>query len=203
MSRIQILILVLLAVAQSAAAQVARPELRDELLAMLKLDQEERNKCTVGDAEFQSRCLVRLAETIDAVHTKRLEQIFAEHGLPDTKMVGAEGLKAFMVMLQHSPNETLRTKAEKAITKAFERKELTPLDYANYIDRLRLRQGKLQIYGSGFEIKDGKLVLSPTLDLKNLEKRRRKIGLPPMSEHIKVLREMYKLEVEMPKIGEG
>ena len=201
MLRLQILILVLLTSVNAAGAQVARPELRDELLGMLKLDQDERNKCTSGDAEFQSQCLARLAETIDARHTKRLEEIFVMHGLPDTGMVGEEGLKAFLIMLQHAPDDTLRIKVESSITRAFKRKEVKPQDYANYIDRLRLHQGKLQIYGSGFETKDGKLVLSPTVDLKNLEKRRKKIGLPPMSEYVKVLREIYKLEVEMPNLA--
>jgi hypothetical protein len=55
------------------------------------------------------------------------------------------------------------------------------------------------LYGSGFDFKDGKLVMSPTKDLKNLEKRRAKIGLPPLAEYIKDLEEMYHLKAEVPK----
>lgn len=73
------------------------------------------------------------------------------------------------------------------------------MGYANFVDRLRLHQGKKQLYGSGFEFKDGKMVLSPTEDLKHLERRRAKIGLPPMAEAIKMMKEIYHLEVVMPK----
>lgn len=83
--------------------------------------------------------------------------------------------------------------------KAFARRELSPQDYANFTDRFRLHQGKPQIYGSGFETKDGKLVMSKTEDIKNLDKRRVKIGLPPIAEYVKMLREVYHLEVELPK----
>jgi hypothetical protein len=55
------------------------------------------------------------------------------------------------------------------------------------------------LYGSGFEFKDGKLVLSPTKDIANLEKRRAKIGLPPLAEYIKTLEEIYHLKAEVPK----
>ena len=186
---------------QFASAQASNPGLRDELLAMEKVDQDERLKCTAGDADFQTQCLKVLSETVDARNTKRLEEIFDKHGFPDTAKVGKEGLRAFMVLLQHTTTDALRLKSEKPITRAFKQKELTPQDYANFIDRLRLHQGKAQIYGSGFETRDGKLVLSRTEDLQNLDKRRKKIGLPPMREHVEMLKGVYKLEVEMPKMN--
>ena len=70
--------------------------------------------------------------------------------------------------------------------------------YANFVDRLRLHQKKKQLYGTGFDLKDGKMILSPTEDLKGLEKRRKKIGLPPMSEAVKMMKELYHLEVVVP-----
>jgi hypothetical protein len=72
------------------------------------------------------------------------------------------------------------------------------MDYANFIDRLRLHRGKKQLYGSGFEFKDGKMVLSPTEDMRNLDKRRTRIGLPPLTEHVKMMKETYHLEVVIP-----
>jgi hypothetical protein len=199
--RLILISFIVLGLSRSVAAQVSNPALRDELLAMEKVDQEERVKCTAGDADFQIQCLKKLSETIDAVNTKRLEEIFDQYGFPDTAKVGKEGLRAFMVLLQHTTTDKLREKSIKPITKAFKRRELTSQDYANFIDRFRLHQGKPQIYGSGFETKDGKLVLSKTEGLKDLDKRRKKIGLPPMSEHVEMLKSIYKLEVEMPSIN--
>lgn len=182
------------------AAQISKPELREELLAMEKIEQEARRKCSTGDADLQMKCLAEISKSIDEPNTARLNKIFDEHGFPNVKMVGGDGQNAFMIVLQHTIGDRLREKAVKPITEAFKRKELAPMDYANFIDRLRLHQGKGQLYGSGFEFKDGKMVLSKTDDLRNLEKRRRKIGLPPMSEVVKMMKETYKLEVEMPEI---
>ena len=193
------ILLLLIGLTFSVSAQVSKPQLREELLAMEKVDQDERRKCNAGDADFQMKCFAEIAKTIDTPNTERLEKIFETHGFPDSKMVGPDGLNAFMILLQHTIGDALRVKAVEPITKAFKRKEITPQDYANFTDRLRLHQGKGQLYGSGFEFKDGKMVLSRTEDLKNLEKRRRKIGLPPMSEAVRMMKEIYKLEVELPK----
>jgi hypothetical protein len=103
-----------------------------------------------------------------------------------------------MIVLQHAPTDELRVKSLKPIRAAFKNKELPPQDYANFVDRLRLHQGKKQLYGSGFEFKNGKMVSSPTEDVKSLEKRRVKIGLPPLAEYIKGLKELYHLEVITP-----
>ena len=193
-----IISLFLIGLCNAAVSQVSNPALRDELLAMEKVDQDERRKCSTGDADIQMKCLVEIAKTIDGPYTERLEIIFHTYGFPNSKMVGQDGQNAFMVLLQHTIGDGLRIKAINPITEAFKRKELSPQDYANFIDRLRLHQGKGQLYGSGFEFKDGKMVLSKTHDIKNLEKRRRVLGLPPLSEYVKMLREIYKLDVEVP-----
>jgi len=178
--------------------QVRYPNLRDELLLMEKIDQDARMNCANGSAEEQVKCFAPLLKAIDEPHTKRLEEIFDQIGFPNTAKVGREGMQAFMILLQHAPTDALRVRSLKPITAAFKNKELPPMDYANFIDRLRLHQDKKQLYGSGFDFKDGKMVMSPTEDMKNLDKRRAKIGLPRLAEHVKMMKEMYHLEVVIP-----
>ena len=180
-----------------ANAQKINTDLRDELLAMEKVDQDARHKCT-GTADEQTKCLVEIAEKIDTPHTLRLNQIVATHGFPSRSLVGEKGHRAFMIMLQHVTDESLREKLVEPIKLAFERREIEPMEYANFIDRHLIRTGKKQLYGSGFDMQDGKMVLAPTEDLPNLEARRKSIGLPPMSEVVKKMREAYKLEVVIP-----
>jgi hypothetical protein len=172
--------------------------LRDELVRMEKVDQDARSKCTDKIGDEQIKCLAEISKTIDEPNTKRLTEIFDQIGFPNTTRVGRDGLRAFMIVLQHAPSDELRVKALKPITRAFKNKELDPMAYANFVDRLRLHQGKMQLYGTGFEFKDGKMVLSPTENLKHLEKRREKIGLPPMSEAVKMMKEIYHLDVIYP-----
>ena len=100
-----------------------------------------------------------------------------------------------MTLLQHSKTDTLRVKFLKPIKKAFNRKELSPYDYANFVDRLLIHQVKPQLYGQSFSLNnDGKMTMDAVVDPKNLEKRRKRIGLPTISEYAKMLEEMYNLK---------
>ena len=191
-------ICLVLAAASIASAQ-SQPALRDELIAMRERDQAARSNCMNGTADDQAKCFVKTLEEVDKPNTKRLNEIFATHGFPTTALVGRDGVQAFVLILQHSGDIELKKKSEKGMKRAYEAKIISVIDYTNFVDRLLTDQGKLQIYGSGFETKDGKFVMRPVVDPKNLDKRRKKIGLPPIAEYAKMLGEMYKLEVVIPE----
>jgi hypothetical protein len=181
----------------SAFSQSTDPDLRSELLAMRERDQDARNACPTGNADEQLNCYAKISEEVDKPHTQRLNEIVRKHGVPDSKLVGADGMEAYYLLLQHSSDLKLKEKSLKGMEKAFKAKELSPADYANFTDRLRVNLGKLQVYGANFDLKDGKLVMSPTRDIKNLDKRRKGIGLPPIAEYMKMLEEMYKIPAVM------
>ncbi|MDQ6787528.1 MAG: hypothetical protein M3033_12035 [Acidobacteriota bacterium] len=195
------ILLFILILFSAAGAQDLNTPLRDELLKMLDVDQQ-RQECAKGNGDEQIKCLAEISEKIDKPNTKRLEEIFNQYGFPTAKLVGREGVGAFMTILQHAPTDDLRVKSFKPIKKAFRRKEITPSEYAGFVDRLRLHQGKPQLYGQGFSFKEGggKMTMDAVVDPKNLDKRRKKIGLPPIAESVKILEEMYHLKVEIPKI---
>jgi len=174
-----------------------KPDLHNELLQMVERDQAARVACSNGTADLQLACYAKVGEEIDKPNTKRLNQIFNEHGFPSSKLVGADGVGAFLLMLQHSGDPSLKQKCRKGIEQAYREKALSVMDFTNFIDRLLADQGKLQVYGSYFAIKDGKFVMYPTKDVANLDKRRKKIGLPPIAEHMKMMKEFYKLDVVM------
>jgi len=178
----------------AVSAQKFNDALRLELLAMEKNDQAVRIECNEKAADKMIDCLAKIAETTDRPNTQRLNEIVDKYGVPTTEVAGKDGFRAFMIVLQHATSDALREKCLKPIKKAFERKEMPPEAYANFVDRLRVHQGKLQMYGCNFDIKDGKLVMSRTKDPKNLDRRRAKIGLPPIAEYAKILAEMYHME---------
>lgn len=181
-----------------ANAQIANPAVRDELVAMEKADQDARVKCTTGMASEQMKCFAEISTSVDQPNAKRLSEIFDEIGFPDTAKVGKKGLSAYLTLLQHVPGDELRKKSLKPITRAFRKKEMPPMSYANFVDRLRVNLGKKQLYGSNFDFKDGRLVMSPAKDPKNLAKRRAEIGLPTLEEYVRVLKEMYRTDVVVP-----
>jgi hypothetical protein len=189
---------ILILICASVCAAQTNTALRDELLQMREVDQKAREQCVRGNSDEQMKCLLETLEKIDKPNTVRLNEIYNQYGFPTAETVGKDGVEAFLLILQHAPDETLRQKLLKPITKAFKRKEIKPMDYANYVDRLLVHQNKPQIYGSNFDMKNGKLVMSKTRKLKNLNKRRRKIGLPTIEEYAAKLKEIYNLEVEIP-----
>ena len=162
-------------------------------------DQKAREDCPKGDSEAQIKCYAAIAEAVDKPNTQRLEEIVRTNGVPDVKLVGVDGVKAYYLILQHSPSIELKMKSQKAMKKAFKANALSAMDYANFTDRLQVNLGKPQIYGSNFDFKDGKLVMSPTVEPKNLNSRRKKLGLPPIAEYARVLGEIYKMEVVIPQ----
>lgn len=190
------LILILMWAAAAAPAQTDKA-LRDELLRMRETDQKAREACT-GSSDEQLKCLVETLEKVDQPNTARLNEIFKRSGFPTSQTVGKDGVEAFLLILQHSPDEQLRRKCLKSVGKAFKREEITPMEYAGYVDRVRVRRNRRQIYGSNFDMKDGKLVMSPVKNRKNLNKRRRRLGLPTIEEYAAKLREIYNLEVVVP-----
>lgn len=181
-----------------AFAQTIDEGLRRDLIERRDRDQKARLKCG-GTADEQLKCLRETVAPLDLENTGRLVEINKIVGFPSVRIVGADGFEAFMLLLQHSDSDRLRQAYLKPIKRAFKRRELSPSEYSNYIDRLLLHQKKPQIYGTQFDVKDGKLVLSAVENIKDLDERRREIGLPSMAEYVKILREMYKLEIEIPK----
>ncbi|HKP67953.1 MAG TPA: DUF6624 domain-containing protein [Pyrinomonadaceae bacterium] len=189
----------LIVLAACIASAQSMPDLRKELLQMRDRDQAVRETCTNGTADEQIKCLMKAKDEIDTPNTKRLNDIFIAHGFPTASLVGPDGVQAFALLMQHSGDIELKKRSEKGMQRALRDKVIAVMDYANFVDRLLTDQGKLQIYGSNFVTQGGKFVMSPVEDPKNLDKRRKKIGLPPIDEYAKKLGEIYKLEVVIPK----
>lgn len=171
------------------------PALREELLKMRAADQQARAECSKGTGDEQLKCLVATLEKVDKPNTARLNEIYARSGFPTAAQVGRDGVEAFLLILQHSPDEELRRKCLKPVGKAYQRQEITAIEYAGYVDRIRVRQNKPQLYGSNFDMTAGRLVMSAVKDRKNLDRRRLKLGLPTIAEYAAKLKEVYNLEV--------
>ncbi len=99
---------------------------------MEKVDQDARLECVKFTADDQIKCLAEIDVSIDAPNTKRLITLFERYGFPTVEKVGREGQQAFMILLQHCNSDELRKKCLKPVKKAFVRKELKAMDYANF-----------------------------------------------------------------------
>jgi len=163
-------------------------------------DVDQAVRARMNGAGSLTEALGREMIALDATHTRRLLEIFKVHGFPGIELVGKDGVQAVLILVLHSPSIELQKQSLSYLTKAWRRREVPPEAVAGMTDTLRHRQGKPQIYGTRFEIVDGKLVLGKIKDPARLHQRRAKLGLMPMSEYVKGLEEMYKLPVEPTSI---
>jgi hypothetical protein len=81
------------------------------------------------------------------------------------------------------------------VEKAYRSGGLLGQSYALLLDRVRVGEGKPQVYGTQAkrfeEWKGQEPTLEPIEDEANVDKRRAQVGLPPLSEYREMLKRVY------------
>ena len=159
---------------------------RAELEAMLEADQSHRNEVVeLAKKHGQNSLEVRAAwanqSPIDARNIRRLEGIIESYGWPGTSQVGNKAAMAAFLILQHSAL-SYQKKYLPLVREAAAKGEMRRDGLALLEDRVRLREGKKQIYGSqivrnsSFEWEP-----SPIEDEESVDSLRASVGLGPIS----------------------
>jgi hypothetical protein len=191
---------------------VKEPELRAELLRRAKADQDVRGAITkwliqfgnsdaVDEAAFEASLSAtqkaeykRIGEEmkrIDTENTARLGAIVERHGWPTRTLVGRDGAQAAWILVQHADlSPKFQRKCLDLMAKV-PRDEISREDFAYLTDRVLLAEGKKQVYGTQFELKNGKCIPRPLEDETNVDKRRTEVGLPPLAEYLKDSERFY------------
>lgn len=179
-------------------ASVTHPALRDELLQMEHADQALRNYdslATLTEAGMQAA--LRAMAIADSAHRTRLRVIIAEFGWPTPTMVGRDGVHAAFLLLQHADKDpAFQARMLPVLEAAARRGEVAPRDVAYLTDRVRVKQGLPQEFGTQYPPKTDALgnvladeqgrviyLLPVVRDLDRLDERRRAAGLGPWCEY--------------------
>lgn len=174
--------------AQTPAADSASMDaLRRELLEMGRVDQEVREGFSpesVQDTAYMLRMM-----RVDSAHTARIREIMATHGWPGISRVGREAANAAFLLVQHTADNALQAEALRLMQAAPPGNVALP-DLALLTDRVRVRQGLPQLYGSQFHVVDSRWVADPIDDMARLDERRASMGLPPMADYVRMIAEM-------------
>lgn len=145
--------------------------LRGRYIEILEL---EHQKKTVDPAEKE-----KIENSIidsDEKNRIELDQLIARCGWPG-KLDEKRAARSAFFIIQHA-ELPYQLKYLPLIKAANRRGEVSNEHLAWLVDRVLVRQGKPQKYGTEFEYGSNKI--APIEDSKNLNKRRRKIGLPPL-----------------------
>ena len=124
-------------------------------------------------------------QRIDVANTDRLREIVAEHGWPGRSLVGDDGAHHAWLIAQHADRQLdFQREALSFLADAVSRGEAAERDLAYLTDRVRMNEGREQVYGTQIaEVKDGSGVPWPVEDPANLDARRAAVGLPPFEEY--------------------
>lgn len=130
-----------------------------------------------GDTERNER-LARKALMTDSLNLVLVDKILSQHGFPRKEQVGDFGNQAAWIVFQHADldhQKRFLPQMEAAVSRG----DIAPLYLALLRDRIDVREGRPQRYGTQI---DGKGNLAPLLDASRVNKWRQEVGLPPIEQ---------------------
>jgi hypothetical protein len=173
-------------------------ELARELTAMAEEDQRVRAELA-WDGHLFRGYHPRMAE-VHSRNAERLREIIDQHGWPGRTLVGDRAGRAAWLILQHAiAYPQLMRSGLELIRDASERGEVSRAEVAVLEDRIRILEGRPQLYGTQYEWDDhGEMSPLPVEDSKGVDERRLAIGLPRLRESTTRVREGAKAAGELP-----
>ena len=173
----------------AVAASGVNLALMEELETILQTDQEQRGYMREVSEKYgwkspQMDSLWAIQNYADSVNTQRIEEIIAEYGYPGKALVGeAQASTAFLV-IQHA-DLAIQEKYLPIISKAADEGEVRWSSVALLVDRVRMRKGEKQLYGSQLNTdqETGKPFFSPIENPHKIDSVRATVGLGPLQDY--------------------
>lgn len=165
--------------------QDSNERLRQDLVAMAENDRSVRNKL-LADGSLASQGYHPRMETVHKRNASRLARIIEQHGWPGESLVGEDGARAAWLIAQHAiGNPLFMRRSLSMLKRAAAEREVPQWQVAMMEDRIRMYEGRPQVYGTQFQPDDnGKLVPYVIEDPSNVNDRRHAVGLNPLEERI-------------------
>ena len=168
-------------------ATVEQKALCTELLALRDKDQVIRHRLIESPNDPS---LLAELEKVDAANLARITEILERLGWPRKADVGQRAAAAPWLIIQHADLDTQERYID-LMKSAAAAGELEQSLIALTIDRIRVGQGRPQLYGTQFRELDGELVPEPIEDPGRLDERRAEVGLGPFAEYQALIRQSY------------
>lgn len=121
---------------------------------------------------------------VDIRNTEFIVNLLEQCGMPTKNELSSHQIKTIWLVIQHSQLK-YQKKYISVFIEAAKKGDLSRGNVALMEDRILLREGKPQIYGS--QIKKnamGEFVLNETIELEYLNQRRKQVGLNPIEDYL-------------------
>jgi uncharacterized protein DUF6624 len=142
-------------------------------------------RARVTGAQTPPDVLAELAR-VDLKTRTRLREIIRQYGWPRISLVGFDGASAAWLIAQHAvADAAFQKQCLRLMQAAAKNGEAAKENLAFLIDRVRVEEGKAQLYGTQFRYRDGKTVMAPIENEANLDRRRKRMGLSPIGPYRK------------------
>jgi hypothetical protein len=185
--------------------------LQTELLTILDDDQKYRMQMNETQKKFgqdskEMKDLWKITNQKDSLNLLKVEKILDEKGWVGKDKVGSEANSALFLVIQHNTLE-IQKKYLPMMKEAVSKGNANPSSLALLIDRIEIREGRKQIYGSqiGTNPNTKTQYIFPLIDPDNVDKRRAEVGLENLAEYVKHWNITWNIEQykkDLPEIEE-
>ena len=156
----------------------------DEILKMSEADQKMRMS-----GQWDS--------SIDVANTQRMKELVEQIGWPTRSKVGKHASEMAWLLVQHADHDRAFQQTCLSLMKAQAAGEVSPANMAYLEDRVRVGEGRPQVYGTQFYADEaGNIGPRPIEDPDHVDERRKAVGLQPLSAYAREVEQFYQ---EHPK----
>ena len=157
-------------------------EERTVLIQMIERDQTLRGLLGV----LNYKIVDSLIHKEDLANMEKIKVIINKIGFPDRNKVGNDGADAVFILLMHTLNSGVNQQENSELIfplmeKAVKEGNFTPYNYAILVDRQKGINKEKQVFGTYWEIKGNKRIITPIENINSVNRRRTEIGLPNLS----------------------
>jgi hypothetical protein len=131
----------------------------------------------------QANHIWKILRHSDSVNLLKFENIMDSIGWPTISKVGKWGAATAFLIIDHTPREIME-KYFPMLEESAKKGEASMTNYATIKDRILVNRNQKQVYGTQkhWDEKQGKFIFFPIEDEKNVNARRKEVGLFPLEE---------------------
>lgn len=159
--------------------------LADELIQMMKEDQQVL-QALFNAGELPSESYHPRMKALHEQNASRLKTMIGRHGWPGMSLVGEEASRAAWLVAQHAVSDPeFMAECVGLLEDAVAREDVAGWQLAFLQDRVRTLAGKLQYYGTQFDVDEkGWPTLFPIEEPDTVNERRARLGLNSLEERL-------------------